>query len=199
MLYMLYMLYKQSKIFKSKCSVDSVACAGRGGGGVGGWDGARPVHGPPRLRLGVPGRVLVKACGRVWPRCKGKACSPRKGERRRFRKGKRPHFISLLGGEAQDRVRLALSETLSAASPASPTRFPLLLPRVETLRAPPSVTCLSLTVRERRFPAGRCPAVAETGSEHLAPPTRFHANPVQRHQPPSPARFTTATSCDFPT
>lgn len=60
MLYILYMLYKQSEIFKSKCSVDSVACAGRGG-----WDQVSPLLGPPRLKLGVPGTVTILGS---WPK-----------------------------------------------------------------------------------------------------------------------------------
>lgn len=74
MLYILYMLYKKGEIFKSICSVDSVAHAGRGG-----WDQVSPVLGPPRLRLGVPGRVTIllgswaKAQSRTWLWCKGRA------------------------------------------------------------------------------------------------------------------------------
>lgn len=122
MLYILYMLYKQSEIFKAKCLVDAVTRA-KGGG----WDQASPLLGPPRLRLGVLGRVNIPLSSQTKP---GDGSGHSAGA-----KPATPWVLFLMqrrkeatwqataatlhlppGGKAQDRAQLCLSEPLSKAA-----------------------------------------------------------------------------------
>lgn len=194
MLYMLYMLYKQSEIFKSKCSVDSVARAGRGGGEAG--TGQAPSVGHHGSGPGSPAESWSKPAAGSGHAARAKPAAHAKAKEA-ISQGKAAALHLPPGGRSTGPGTACFVRNSQRSKPGVTHPLPSSPAQGGNPSGTPSVTSLSLMVRERRFPAGRCPAVAETGSEHPAPPTRFHANPVQRHQPPSPARFTTATSCDF--
>lgn len=188
------MLYKQSRILKSKCSVDSVARAGGGGGwrrlGAGEpppW--ATPVWARGPRQSDHPAGVSAKARGRMGQgrslRLPGCFFPWDRGEEAALRDGSgRPPSPSL-GAKHRTGSGSVCPKTCRRSEPGVAHPLSLLsCPGWKTLQPPPSATPLSLTVKERRFPAGRgtsgsgtdwFPAWGSSGSSPRSPPATVPA------------------------